>query len=280
LNVALTGASGFIGRHVVAVLKRRSISPIAVLRPSSEVPTHLSDLRIARIDIASPPENSFDVMGRPNSLIHLAWSGLPNYQSSHHVDVELPAQVGFLKRLVKSGLRNLVVTGTCLEYGMVSGCLDEKMEPRPENPYGLAKDTLRRRLEELQNEDGFSLTWARLFYLFGDGQAENSLIPQLERAIERGDPVFNMSGGKQLRDYLPVEVAADQLVSLSQTGCSNGIVNICSGKPISVRRLVENYVAEKGCDIKLNPGYYPYPDFEPMEFWGDGRHYHELVGER
>jgi len=280
LKVAVTGASGFIGRHVVAELARRSYSPVIVLRPSTDVPLYLSGYEIVRIDINSPPENAFDRMDRPDGLIHLAWGGLPHYKSAHHTDIELPAQYHFLSCLIKAGLGNLVATGTCFEYGMVSGSLNESMETRPENPYGVAKDTLRRQLQALQNQPPFLLTWARLFYLHGDGQAENSLIPQLKAAVEQGDKVFNMSRGEQLRDYLPVETAAKRIVSLLEINRNNGIVNICSGEPVSVRHMVERYLAENNDDIKLNLGYYPYPDFEPMEFWGDGRLFQKIMSNK
>ncbi len=128
---------------------------------------------------------------------------------------------------------------------------------------------LRRQLEYLQQVQPFNLTWARLFYLYGEGQAENSLLPQLRKAVERGDTVFNMSGGEQLRDYLPVTEVAKYLVALAMTDQDHGIVNICSGKPVSVRKLVEGWIKENSWPVNLNLGYYPYPDYEPMAFWGD-----------
>ena len=78
-----------------------------------------------------------------------------------------------------------------------------------------------------------------------------------------------MSGGEQLRDYLPVEKIARILVLLAQSDGDVGVVNVCSGKPVSVRSFVENWLAERGATIALNRGHYPYPDFEPMAFWGD-----------
>ena len=76
-----------------------------------------------------------------------------------------------------------------------------------------------------------------------------------------------MSGGEQLRDYLPVEEAAQQLFNLYSNSLA-GTYNICSGNPISIRRLVENRIAELGVDLKLNLGFYPYLEHEPMAFWG------------
>jgi nucleoside-diphosphate-sugar epimerase len=269
MKVAVTGASGFIGRHVLVELERRSVVATVVVRPSPAASPSLAKHHVVRMDLHNPPLNAFELIGSPDVLIHLAWGGLPNYKSLHHLEQELPAQYSFLKGLVESGLKNLVVTGTCLEYGMQSGPLREEMETRPTNPYGFAKDTLRRQLVYLKSVQPFTLTWARLFYVYGDGQAENSLLPQLKGAVERGDKVFNMSGGEQLRDYLPITEVAKCLVSLALGNRDNGIVNICSGKPMSVRKLVEGWIRENGWSIEFNLGHYPYPDYEPMAFWGE-----------
>ncbi|HRG11645.1 MAG TPA: NAD-dependent epimerase/dehydratase family protein, partial [Cyclobacteriaceae bacterium] len=198
-----------------------------------------------------------------------AWSGLPNYRSLHHFEQELPMQYQFLQGIIKSGLQSLVVAGTCFEYGMQSGALHENMATAPDNPYGFAKDVLRCQLEYLQKTNPFSLAWARLFYIYGEGQAENSLLPQLRKAVERGDKSFNMSGGEQLRDYLPITEVAKYLVSLAVDRKNVGTINICSGKPISVRNLVEQWITENNWEIHLNLGHYPYPDYEPMAFWGN-----------
>lgn len=269
MKVAVTGASGFIGRHVLVELESRSVVATVVLRPLSTALPSLAKHTIAWMDTQNPPPNAFELMGAPDVLIHLAWGGLPNYKSLQHFEQELPAQYRFLKGLVESGLKNLVVAGTCFEYGMQAGPLREDMETRPTNPYGFAKDTLRRQIEYLKSDQSFTLTWARLFYLYGDGQAENSLLPQLKGAVERGDKVFNMSGGEQLRDYLPITEVTKCLVSLAMGNRDDGIVNVCSGKPISVRTLVEGWIKENDWSIKLNLGHYPYPDYEPMAFWGE-----------
>ncbi len=64
-----------------------------------------------------------------------------------------------------------------------------------------------------------------------------------------------MSGGEQLRDYLPVTDVAKYIVSLALQGKDIGNVNICSGKPVSVRKLVEDLIVENDWRIKLNLGH-------------------------
>ena len=269
MKIAVTGASGFIGRHVLTDLLEHGVKIVAVTREASRL-TGLSEaVRIVEMDIAQPAPDCFEKMGRPDVLIHLAWDGLPNYKSLHHFETELPRQYHFLKSMIEAGLPSLLVTGTCFEYGMQSGALSAEMQTKPTNPYGYAKDALRKQLEFLKSIKPFNLTWGRLFYMYGEGQPSTSLYPKLREAVLRGDKIFNMSGGEQLRDYLPVEEIARQIVHLALAQRDIGAVNICSGKPILVRKLAEQWLLENNWKIELNLGCYPYPDYEPMAFWGD-----------
>ena len=270
VRIAVTGASGFIGRHVLSALQNQNAEVFAVTREAARLVELSESIRIVEMDIARPSSDCFEQMGRPDVLIHLAWDGLPNYKSPHHFETELPKQYRFLKCMIEAGLPSLLVTGTCFEYGMQSGPLAADIPTKPNNPYGYAKDALRKQLEFLKSSTQFNLTWARLFYMYGDGQPGTSLYPQLKEAVLRGDKVFNMSGGEQLRDYLPVAEVARQIIQLAMSQRDIGAINICSGIPVSVRRLVEQWLSDNGWEIELNPGYYPYPDYEPMAFWGDG----------
>jgi dTDP-6-deoxy-L-talose 4-dehydrogenase (NAD+) len=152
---------------------------------------------------------------------------------------------------------------------MKNGALHEDMKTDPQNPYGLAKDTLRKFLEQLQKKNDFDLKWIRLFYIYGKGQNPASILSQLENALENGETIFNMSGGEQLRDYLPVEKAAEYIARIAAQSRIKGVINCCRGVPVSIRKLVEDYLAKKQNSIHLNLGHYSYPDHEPMAFWGD-----------
>lgn len=278
MKIAVTGASGFVGRHVLAALRTQGVDILAVTRDAAHLEGFDAQVCIAEMDISNPPQNCFERLGSPDVLIHLAWGGLPNYKSLHHFEAELPVQYRFLKAMVEGGLSSMLVTGTCFEYGLQSGALSEALPPRPENPYGYAKNALRQQLQYLKSERSFNLVWSRLFYMYGEGQAAASLYPKLKEAVLRGDETFNMSGGEQLRDYLPVECAARYLVRLARARQDIGVVNICSGQPVSVRRLVERWLNENGWNIGLNLGHYPYPDYEPMAFWGDRHKLDESLG--
>lgn len=269
LRIAVTGASGFIGRHVLHELISRDVDVIALTRTASRLSEFQETCEIRECDISCPEPDVFKKIGKPDTLVHLAWDGLPNYKSLHHFETELPVHYRFLKSVIEGGLKTLFVAGTCFEYGMMNGPLSEAMVTNPQNPYGFAKDALRKQLTFLECESNFKMTWGRLFYLYGEGQPPASLYSQFLGAVEEKQGIFNMSGGEQLRDYLPVEEVAKIIVDLALCDQDLGVVNVCSGVPVSIRKLVEGWILEMGANLKLNLGYYPYPDYEPLSFWGD-----------
>ncbi|MGH8146228.1 MAG: NAD-dependent epimerase/dehydratase family protein [Rhodanobacteraceae bacterium] len=280
MRVALTGSSGFIGSYVLRDLHARGIDVIATSRSEDRFPTETEANQRVVMDLTSPPDNPFKSLGKPDVLIHLAWGGLPNYQSRHHVEAELPAQTAFLTSCVNHGLKRLVVTGTCYEYGLTPGELTEATPARPCTEYGTAKDLLRQKLFSLQQQFGFDLAWLRLFYLYGKGQSQRSLYSMLHAAIERGDKTFDMSGGEQIRDFLPVHEAARLIVEIALLQKPSGVCNLCSGVPVPVKQLVQSLIDAAGSKIIMNLGRLPYSLNEPMAFWGNRQRLDSFLGNR
>lgn len=268
MRVAVTGARGFVGRYVLAELAGRDVDVVAAVRGDAPLPTNSLRLRVASMDLSDTGPDVYAKLGSPDVLLHLAWNGLPNYQSPHHVDTELPAQIAFLRDCVDAGLKRLVVTGTCFEYGLAEGELSELATAVPHTSYGLAKDRLHSHIQTWRPPADFELAWLRLFYLYGRGQSEKSLYSLFQAALQRGDESFDMSPGDQIRDFLPVEVAARLIVDIALRPGDAGVVNICSGVPVSVRELVQQWIDASGSTMALNLGQLPYSNIEPMAFWG------------
>lgn len=225
-------------------------------------------VRTIPLDMDALPDDVYEYLLRPTHCIHLAWPGLPNYLEDHHIRHALPQSEHFLRQLVTAGLRRLVVAGTCFEYGMTEGVLSEDDDVTPTTQYGIAKNRLRESLMDSLNGAACSLVWARLFYLHGSGQSPKSLFGQLDAAIAAGATVFDMSKGEQIRDYLFVETAAEHLTKIFLSDSFAGIINICSGQRLELKALVKNHLRERGSNIELNLGVFPYPKWEPFRFWG------------
>jgi len=270
MKVIVTGATGFVGGHLVRKLLKNGHQVIAVARNLSKAQQYewFKDVVFIEADLHIDYHEIIAKIKDVNAMIHLAWPGLPNYQGGFHIFQNLQSDLNFLNAVVHSGLSQLIVAGTCLEYGLQTGALREDMDTFPATPYGFAKDSLRKSLQFLQKEHEFTLQWIRLFYMYGVGQNSKSLLSQLDCAIDEKRNIFDMSIGTQLRDYLPIESVAENICNVLENPQINGMINCSSGQPISVLELVKKRCQEKASDIQLNTGYYPIPEYEPLEFWG------------
>jgi len=305
-RVLITGASGFIGRNFLIGLLRPENSALLenleliltsleseqqfyasfqdqlhdYICPAGDLERLKSRSTYVKADIyelsSQPAQELYQALGRPDHIVDFAWKGLPRYHSSIHVRENFICQYLFLSKMIAAGVKDLTITGTCFEYGMAEGCLDEDMKADPANSYGIAKDSLRRALFELQHEHEFNLRWIRLFYLHGPFQNPGSVIPLLRKALKNGDHSFKMSEGLQVRDYLTIQQACDRIIRVFRTPGFNDIINCCSGEGITLKSLIHSIISEKGGNLELETGYYPYADYEPFSFWGSDQKYRRL----
>ena len=281
VKVLVTGATGFIGKKVVEELL--SHNNISVITSSTSIENARScswfgkTTHVIHNLTSSSNENLFEKFEYPDVVIHLVWADLTNYYADTHIEIQLPDHKEFLYNLVENGATHIVGAGTCFEYGRATGELSEGTATEPCTPYGAAKVKLHQFIAGLSTEFDLEYQWLRYFYTYGEGQNPKSLISSLDSAIARGDEIFNMSGGEQVRDFLPVEKLAEYTVAVALQKRVTGAINICSGKPRTVREFVENHISSRGANIKLNLGYYPYPEYEPMAFWGNPKKMKRVV---
>lgn len=274
MKILITGATGFIGRHVIdQLLKLENVSLIVTSSSIERLNFLYSDKKVSIIDFDYYHMNFsqldlFKYFNFPDKVIHLSWRGLPNYNSSFHMLINLKIEYDFLSNLIENGLKDLIITGTCFEYGLHEGELNEGLISDPQNYYSLSKDSLRKMLKIFQSKFQFNLLWLRLFYIYGTGQKPQSIFGQLDIANQNGDSYFNMSKGDQLRDYLTVEEVSYYICELSMFSNYDGIVNISSGRPIKLIKLVKKYMKKHGYNFTLNQGFLPYSVNEPFAFWG------------
>ena len=269
MKIAITGATGFIGRHVRSVLVKTDHVVVLVVRNVKKVGDIAASEEIVVADLSQARTDWFELFGKPDAVLHLAWGGLSNYMDSYHVDVELPMQLKFLQSLIDSGLKKLVVAGTCYEYGLSSGAISESQMTNPNTPYGVAKDSLRKALFEIRSKKDFELTWARVFYPYGEGQSENSIYSQLTKAISSDEKEFAMGSGVQMLDFIQVTRVAKALRTFVTETKGVGLINVGSGEPQSVIEFVKKLIYHFESNIVPRVGAVADREYESLSFWSD-----------
>jgi dTDP-6-deoxy-L-talose 4-dehydrogenase (NAD+) len=279
MKVALTGGTGFIGQHVRKLLAKTNYEVLLVVRKKSKIDELGANEKFVIAEISEERNDWFDYLSRPDVLLHLAWGGLPNYLDSYHVDVELPSQVKFLNNLIIGGLCQLVVTGTCYEYGISDGEQYETQQNTPCTPYGIAKNELRKFLAGLQKTKNYELSWARVFYPYGEGQSKFSLFSELKSAALRGEKEFELKNATSNLDFISVHEVAKVLVKLIEHKSGSGVVNVGSGVPTDVASFARSQIAgnDWGIDLKLISTQARH--YESSSFWASTKKLREFLDE-
>jgi len=271
MKVLVTGATGGLGELVVYDLLQRGIRVIATSRDEEKAKkcSFYSQVIYKSFEIGSEKDlDLFEYFEKPDLLIHLAWEKLNDYKNEAHLGSILENNKAFLKNLIQNGLKDVTVVGTCYEYGLQEGELKEEMPSKPVLAYPEGKNVLREYLEQLKSNYTFSLKWARVFYVFGTIKGRKNLYTLLLSAIENNEKTFNMSGGEQVRDFLSPTEIAKNLVAIALQKKEEGIINCCSGKPVKLKQVVNDFLLSKNYQLEINYGFYPYLDYEPMVSWG------------
>ena len=265
MKVLLIGHSGFIGQNLLKYLLKKRINLFITKHNNIKL---IGKKKINIIDLNSRL-NKKKLLTNFDLVIHAAWSSLENYNSTNHIKKILPENIKFLKKLIYLGAKNLVVLGTCFELGDCLGEVKETQIMKPNTQYGKAKKKLYDKLISLQKKNNFNLTWMRIFYIYGSNQRNKSIFSQLKNfnTIQSGK-FFALTEGKQLRDYMHVSTLAKKIIDVSLLNKNFGIVNVCSGNPISVKNLVLKWKSKFKWKIKFKFGGKNLKKYEPNSFWG------------
>jgi len=261
-KIHVIGISGFIGKAIKKASQNRKDMVYYSSNNNNEKSHKMFDIQNKKTWENINIEKN-------DKLIFLTWRNLPNYENPLHITENLLDSIKFIKYILQKNVSKIIITGTCYEYGLQNGMLSEDFNSEPTNSYSLAKDSLRKLTQYLCAKLEVEFLWLRIFYPYGKGQNPNSLIPSLDRAIKNKDQSFNLSKGNQIRDFIKVEDVAQIILKLTDSPKGNGIFNIGSGNPISIKEFIKAYVKRKDSDIKLNFGYYPNRQDEPNTFWAD-----------
>ena len=265
MKILVTGAHGYIGKHVVSTLLDNGCSVTACDLHLQGIDTRAKQIER---DLFSSLDGIFEKLGSPDVCIHLAWRDGFVHNSKNHI-LDLSAHYRFLTSLIDGGLRQLAVMGTMHEVGYWEGKIDENTPCNPISLYGIAKDALRRSMIQYCSSHQCLLQWLRGYYILGDDRKNHSIFSKLLQAADEGKTIFPFTTGKTKYDFITVSELAQQVaIAISQTEVA-GIINCCSGNPVTLAEQVENFIKEYQLDIKLEYGVFPDRPYDSPIIYGD-----------
>ncbi len=273
-KILVTGANGYIGRHVVKELLDGGARVTAVDVRVDDVDER-ADRRVA--DIFSGREDWYRELGSPDVCLHMAWRDGFIHNADTHMSM-LSAHYDFVRNLICAGLGQIAVMGSMHEIGYFEGAVTEDTPCNPVSKYGIAKDSLRRALFALAKEKPVKLQWLRAYYIYGDDKRNNSIFAKLTLAAEEGKETFPFTTGKSKYDFIKVSDLAAQLSACVMQDEVLGVINCCSGKPVSLAEQVEGFIREKGFDIRLEYGAFPDRAYDSPAIWGDDEKIKKIMG--
>lgn len=269
-KVLVTGADGFIGRHILEKLKedpKFDITAVTINNP----PRTITGCLWEKIDLLDQAKAKALIQNiKPDYLCHLAWISTPKeYWASPLNKNWLEASLSLLKNFYNQGGIKAAVAGTCAEYDWQSipPFSEEKTKTAPQTLYGQSKHDLQIYLDEYVKKENKQYVWARIFYLYGPWEHPERFVAKGINSFLRGEK-FRCLKGQLKRDYLFVEDVADAFVGLLKSDL-RGPVNIGSGKAVPLKEIV-NRIADKMKTQRLAEVCEEQKDFnEPLEIVAD-----------
>lgn len=275
-KVLVTGASGYIGRHVVKAFLNAGYTVLA-----NDLNNKGIDERAQIVDatIFESDRDVYNQVGQPDILVHLAWRDGFIHNSNAHME-DLSKHIVFINNMISGGLKNISVMGSMHEVGYWEGAISEDTPCNPMSMYGIAKNALRQALLLTAKDKDVKVHWLRAYYIFGDDSRGSSIFAKIVQAVEDGKKTFPFTSGKNQYDFIHIDDLANQIVAASVQDKYQGIINVCTGIPVPLGEQIEKFIKDNNYDIKLEYGTFKDRPYDSPMVWGDASKIQDIMSWR
>jgi nucleoside-diphosphate-sugar epimerase len=257
MKLLITGATGFIGRQVMAQLEK-----------DDEVEAVPSTVDLFNDEAVRALLEKV----QPTHLLHLAWvTDHGEFWESEKNEDWLEASKKLVHEFLKSGGERVVATGSCAEYDWSEGhCVEDITPLEPHTLYGKTKKAFYKWLMSTE----CSVAWARIFHLYGPHEDSRRLVSAAILSLMNDKP-FKTSEGTQIRNFLQVEDVASAIVMIVKSG-AEGPINIGAPENMTIREVLEKIGGQLGKTDRIEFGALPMRPDDPAVLTPDTQKLQQL----
>jgi nucleoside-diphosphate-sugar epimerase len=266
-RVLLTGAAGYIGRHMIDRLVARGYDVHGTSQRERTTDSRITWHTVDLFDDAATEALCAEM--NATHLVHLAWETEPRkFWESDKNKIWQSASEQLLRAFVRHGGKRAVLAGTCAEYDWSHGhCVAGVTPLRGLSTYSRSKLAFRDTAFALARETDLSIAWARIFFSFGPHEQKLRLVPAIILALHAGERA-SCTDGEQLRDFMYVVDVADAIAALTDSDFE-GDINIAQGDATTIKQLVQLIGDKLAASDCIDFGALPRPANDPPRITAD-----------
>ncbi len=275
-RVLLTGASGYIGRHMLDDLVTRGYEVHAVSRQDQNAHDDITWHAVDLLDAAAVSALLENIAA--SHLMHLAWITTPGaYWESPENNEWLRASQHLLSEFVRHGGTRAVLAGTCAEYDWSDGHCVENVTPlRAKSLYAKTKLAFRDAANDLASNSELQVAWARVFFSFGPHERRERLVPAVINDLLSSQRA-KCSDGSLIRDFMYVPDVAGAMVATLDSEFE-GDINIATGHDMTLQELVDRIAVRLDAADRVDFGHYPRRRDDPTRITADVSQLSDVIG--
>lgn len=269
-KVIVTGATSFIGVHLINKLLQLDFEVYAVIRPNSKNEKRIKEhhnLRIIEVDICNTKDIVKFVSDDIYAFYHLAWEGAraPYRDDKVMQEKNYQGAVEAFEVATKLNAVKFIGMGSQAEYGKFNGAVDESYPCNPVTEYGKSKYAAYNELFKLSEKSNIRFYWPRLFSAYGPYDYEKTLVMSCIDKMQTNESI-DMTECIQNWDYIYVEDVVNALIRFLEVDCEKGAYNLASGNPRPLKAFVEELKDILQSKSVINYGVIPYGKEGPVSF--------------
>lgn len=273
MRILVTGANGFLGSFITKKLCDDGFEVVAMDLNNNNIDDRATYIKASYLDERT---DWYEILKRPDVCLHAAWRDGFKHNSQLHI-LELSSHYNFLCNLIDSGIKQICVMGSMHEIGYHEGVVDENTPCNPLSLYGIAKNSLRQALEVYTKDKKVIFQWIRGFYIYSNSMLSHSIFSKILIADSEGKAFFPFTSGKNKFDFISLDDITKQICAVITQNDEKGIINCCSGVPVSLAEEIENFIKINRLKIKLDYGKFPDRAYDSPCIYGDNTKINKIL---